>query len=276
MNQRPAPGDLCLDHVGHFVPDLAAAAAVIDGLGLVATPESAHRTQHGPAGTSNRCVMLGEGYIEILAPTLDTENARRVRARMERFVGVHLCCFGTSAPQEEHARLAAHGFEPEPLIHLARTLPDGTPVRFNVVYVPPAKMPEGRIQYCEHLTEEAMWREGVVNRDLRLAAIYVVAEDPSGTAARWARFTGTLPRRSDGLTELVLARGRILIGTREAVAMHLGEAPPAPALAGYALRCRQPGEFAARCEESGMKVSRTSSFHAVRLPPSLGGVWLIM
>lgn len=275
MEQRPASGDLCLDHVGHFVPDLAAAAAVFERLGLIATPESAHRTQHGPAGTSNRCVMLAAGYIEILAPTLDTPNAQRVRERMQRFVGVHLCCFGTPAPQAERARLAAHGFEPEPMVNLARTLPDGAPVRFNVVYVPPAKMPEGRVQYCEHLTETTMWREAVVNRDLRLAAIYVVAEDPAETAARWARFTGALPRRSENLIELTLARGRVLIGTRESIAMHLGEAPPAPALAGYALDCRQPAEFAARCAENGMSLSRTSSFHVARLPSALGGVWAI-
>ena len=275
MNQRPPPGDLCLDHVGHFVPELAAAAAVIERLGLIATPESAHRTQHGPAGTSNRCVMLEAGYLEILAPTLETENARRVRQRMERFVGVHLCCFGTSAPREEHARLAAHGFEPEPMVNLARNLQDGTPVRFNVVYVPPAKMPEGRIQYCEHLTEANLWRDAWVNKGLRLEAAYVVADDPAEAAARWARFSGALPRRSENLIELALARGRVLIGARDEIAMHLGEAPPAPALAGYALKCGQPAEFAARCAANGMSLSRTSSFHIARLPAALGGVWVI-
>ena len=271
MNQRPPPGELCLDHVAHFVPDLAAAAAVIEKLGLVATPESAHRTQHGPAGTSNRCVMLEQGYIEILAPTLDTENARRVRARMERFVGVHLCCFGTPAPDAEHARLAAHGFEPEPLVNLARTLSDGSPVRFNVVYVPPAKMPEGRIQYCEHLTPDNMWREGLVNRGLRLDAAYVVAADPAEVAARWSRFTGALPYRSQELTELRLGRGKVFIGSRDAVAARLGDAPPAPSLAGYALKCSQPDAFLARCRAEGLAVSGK----AVQLPPALGGVWLI-
>src|SRR5678815_5348975 len=89
MDQRPAPGELCLDHVAHFVPDLDAAASDLEKLGFVVTPESAHRTQHGPAGTSNRCLMLEQGYVEILAPTADTPNAQRVRERMKRFVGVH-------------------------------------------------------------------------------------------------------------------------------------------------------------------------------------------
>lgn len=258
MDQRPAPGELCLDHVAHFVPDLSAAARDLEKLGFIVTPESAHRTQHGPAGTSNRCMMLEQGYIEILAPTLDTENARRVHERMKRFIGVHLCCFGTPDPAAEHARLAAHGFEPEPLVNLARTLPDGTPVRFNVVYVPPAKMPEGRVQYVEHLTPEALWREGSVNH-LRLDAVFVVAADPAEVAARWARFMGVLPRRDGDFIELPLARGKVVIGSRAALVRLLGEAPPAPALAGYALSSGKPGE----------------KRRVVKLPSSLGGVWVI-
>jgi len=258
MTQKPSPGDLVLDHVAHFVPDLQAAAQALEKLGLVVTPESAHRTQHGPAGTSNRCLMLERGYVEILAPTLDTPNAQRVRDRMKRFVGVHLCCFGTPDPAAEHARLAAHGFEPEPLVNLARNLQDGSPVKFNVVYVPPAKMPEGRIQYCEHLTEGNMWRKEWVNQGLRLEAAFVVADDPAEVAARWARFTGALPRRDGDFIELPLARGKVVVGTRAAWVRLLGEAPPAPSLAGYALSGK-PGE----------------KRRIVRLPPSLGGVWVI-
>lgn len=270
MDQRPAPGELCLDHVAHFVPDLQAAARVLEQLGLVVTPESAHRTQHGPAGTSNRCLMLEEGYVEILAPTMDTPNAQRVRERMKSFVGVHLCCFGTPDPAAEHARLAAHGFEPEPLVHLARNLDDGTPVRCNVVYVAPARMPEGRIQYVEHLTPAEMWREGSVN-ELRLDAVFVVAADPAEVAARWARYTGALPHRDGKLVELRLGRGKVFIGTRDALAAHLGEAPPAPALAGYALKSSQPEAFIARCKAAGLPVADKT----VKLPASLGGVWLI-
>jgi hypothetical protein len=259
MDQRPAPGDLCLDHVAHFVPDLAEAARDLEKLGLVVTPESAHRTQHGPAGTSNRCVMLEAGYIEILAPTMDTPNAQRVRERMKSFIGVHLCCFGTIAPAEEHARLAAHGFEPEPIVNLARNLYDGTPVKFNVVYAPPAKMPEGRVQYCEHLTEANLWRKEWVNKGMRLEAAFVVADDAGEAAARWARFSGALPRRDGELIELPLARGKVVIGSRAAMVRLLGEAPPAPALAGYALSSGKPG----------------AKPRAVKLPPSLGGVWLM-
>ena len=268
--QRPPPGALYLDHLAHFVPSLDAAAAVWEKAGFAVTPLSNHQVAGKPAGTSNRCVMFEEGYMELLAPTLDTPNAARVRARMDRFVGVHLACFGTPDPAAERRRLADHGFEPEPLVNLERTIDDGALLRFNVVYVPPPKMPEGRVQYCEHLTPEHVWREGYVN-PVSMTAVYVVADDPAQVAARWGRFTGMLPRPHASLVELHCARGRVRIGSRESIQAILGSAPPAPSLAGYALACADPHALAARCSKAGMKVKG----NLVTLPPELGGAWLL-
>jgi hypothetical protein len=269
-SQRPPPGELCLDHLGHFVPDLDAAAAVWEKLGFKVTPTSVHQVSGKPAGTSNRCVMLDEGYLELLAPTLDTPHAQRVRDRMKLFVGVHLACFGTPDAAAEQRRLADHGFEPEPVVHLQRKIETGDAVGFRVVYVPPGKMPEGRVQYCEHLAPEHVWREGYVNA-FRLRAVYVVADEPEEVAARWGRFGGLLPRPEDGLVRLDTARGRVVIGTREKVQRVLGNAPAAPALAGYALSCSEPDAFAARCRKAGLEVAG----RAVTLPAALGGTWLL-
>jgi hypothetical protein len=273
--QRPPAGELCLDHLAHFVPDLDAAAAVWEKLGLKVTPVSVHRVSGKPSGTSNRCVMFEEGYIELLAPTLETPHAGRVRALMKRYDGVHLVCFGTPDATAEHGRLAAHGFEPEPLVKLERKLETGEPVRFNVVYVPPGKMAEGRVQYCEHLTPRHVWRKGFVNA-LRLRSVYVVADDPEEVAARWGRFGGLLPRRgregkADGFVRLDMARGRVLIGKRRTLAALLGEVPPAPSIAGYALSCSDPAAIAKRCSKAGLKVRG----NVVALPAALGGTWLL-
>ncbi len=162
--QRPPLGELYLDHLGHFVPDLDAAAAVWEKLGFAVTPLSVHQVSGQPTGTSNRCVMLEEGYLELLAPTADTPHAQRVRERMKRFVGVHLACFGTPDAAAEHARLGAHGFEPEPVVDLQRKIETGDSVGFRVVYVPPDKMAEGRVQYCEHLTPRACLARGLRQR----------------------------------------------------------------------------------------------------------------
>jgi len=274
--QRPPPGALYLDHVSHFAPDLAAAGGLLASLGFSVTPLSAQVTQDGPAGTSNRCVMLDSGYLEILTPTADTPNAQRMRTSMRRYRGAHLVCFGTPAAEEEHFRLRNHGFEPQPLVHLERKVEDGMTARFSVVRAAPGKMPEGRVQYVQHLAPEAIWRPRHLkhrNGVLGLAAAYVVAADPVRAAARWARFMAALPRREGKFVSLETDRGRILIGTRAQLKALLGTAPPSPGIAGYALACRDPKAFARRCKAAGLEVNRNLS---VVLPPALGGAWRLV
>ncbi len=279
--QKPPAGELFLDHVAHFVEDLGAAAKLLESLGFVVTPESAHRDQDGPAGTSNRCVMFEEGYVEILAPTLDTPNARRVRADMARYAGVHLACLGTPSAEFEHARLADHGFEPLPLVRLERELDvngETRKVRFNVVYAPPEKMPEGRVQYVEQLTPENLWQARYLahaNGAVGLEAALVVAENPVAAAARWARFSGLLPHPDGKLVRLETARGRVLIGSRADFLELLEDVPPAPALAGYGLRCRDPEALADRCTRIGLRVKTTANWCSVALPRALGAAWLL-
>ena len=274
--QRPPPGALYLDHVSHFVPDLDAAGALLATLGFAITPVSAQVTQAGPAGTSNRCVMLRDGYLEFLTPTADTPNAQRMRESMRRYRGVHLVCFGTPSAEEEHARLERHGFAPQPLVHLERKVERGMKVRFSVVRAAPGKMPEGRVQYVEHLVPQAIWRPQHLrhsNGVVALAAAYVVAADPVRAAARWARFMGALPRREGRFVSLQTERGKVLIGTRAQMKSLLGAAPRSPGIAGYALACKDPRAFAARCRAAGLKVHRNL---AVVLPPALGGAWFLV
>jgi hypothetical protein len=135
-------------------------------------------------------------------------------------------------------------------------------------------MAEGRIQYVEQLTPEQIWRPADVN-PFQLDEVFVVANDPIESAARWARFAAVLPRAEGDLVRLETARGRIFVGTRETVARLLGEAPPAPAIAGYSLRCRHPQALAERCRKAGIAVQKHGKRYAAKLPASLGGVWLI-
>lgn len=275
--QKPAPGDLVLDHVAHFVPDLTAAGTLLEKLGFVPTPVSNHEVAGKPAGTANRCLMLERGYIEILAPTLDTPNAQRVRAHMARYAGLHLCCFGTPDAEAERARLEAHGFAPEAVIKLERQIEGGKRLQFSVVYVPPGKMPEGRVQYCEHLTPQFLWTEKALahsNGVVGLAATYIVADDPAETAARWARFGGLLPFPEDDGISLRTKRGEIVIATRDALSRFIDHVPAAPGIAAIALEFRDPKRFAERCEGAGLKAKRTARGYSIALPPALGGAWL--
>lgn len=276
--QQPAPGTLALDHISHFLSDLEAAAAWLARLGFAVTPLSEQQTHDGPVGSSNRCVMLQEGYLEFLTPTLDTPVARQMRVHMAKHTGTHLACFGTPDAAGEHGRLAAHGFEPLPLVNLAREVEDGCTARFNVVRVPPGQMPEGRVQFVEHLTPEWLWKADHLTHDngvVALAAVFVVADDPVETGARWAEFAGLLPRRVGDWVRLETERGEVVVGTHAQLTGRLGVAPAGPALAGYALRCRDAGAFATRCKAAGLDVRATAFGHAVRLPSALGGAWEI-
>jgi hypothetical protein len=276
--QIPPPGSLIVDHVSHFVPELRAAARALEALGFTVTPESAQQTQDGPAGTSNVCVMLEQGYLEFLAPTMDTPNAQRLRATMQRYAGVHLCCFGTPDAEGEHRRLKDHEFSPLPVVDLQRETAEKKIAKFHVVRAAPEKMPEGRVQFVQHRTPEAIWRPnylGHTNNVVKLACVFVVADDPVAAGARWAHFSSLLPRRAGDYVHLMAARGNVLIGRRENWTALLGDAPAAPAIAGYALECRDPAILLSRCERLGLAQQRIrENLHAVALPAALGGAWL--
>jgi len=276
--QIPPPGSLHLDHVSHFVPDLGAAARALEALGFAVTPASAQQTQDGPAGTSNVCVMLEHGYLEFLAPMSDTPNAQRLRATMARYPGVHLCCFGTPEAEAEHRRLGAHGFDPLPVVNLQRETAERQTAKFKVVRASPEKMPEGRIQFVQHLAPEAIWRPqylGHTNNAVKLACAFVVADDVARTAARWAEFAALLPRPAGGYVHLPAGRGHVLVGTRAQWAELLGDAPAAPALAGCALECRNSAILLARCERLGLAFKKLrENLYAVSLPEAIGGAWI--
>jgi hypothetical protein len=273
-------GSLVLDHVGHFVPDLGAAAAALEALGFVLTPYSAQATPEGPTGTANRCVMLEQGYIELLAPVADTPHARRTREAMARYTGVHILALGTPDAQAEGARLERHGFAPLPTVDLERSVDfEGKThrARFGVVRVPPEAMPEGRVQFVEHKTPELLWQApwlAHANGVTGLVAIFVVANDPAAVAARYARFTALAPRPTGALVRLPTARGELVFGRRKDLARLLGDAPAAPALAGYALACRDARKLLARCRRAGVVARARGKLYSAGLPPALGSAWL--
>lgn len=284
--QRPASGELVLDHIAHFVDDLEAARETLEALGFVVTPRSDQTLRDAagdttPAGSSNRCVMLEEGYLEILSPTADTSNARRLREAMARYRGVHILALGTPDAQFEFAQLARHGFEPLETVNLERDIgtADGGVLRarFSVQRVPPERMPEGRVQFCEQKTPEALWQPrwlGHANGVGGLAAVFICVQDPVAAAARYAEFSSALPAPAGNFVRIDTSRGTLFIGDRAACAGLLGEAPAAPALAGYALACRDPAGLAARLAAQGCANARFGELWRAALPAALGSAWV--
>ncbi len=287
--QRPAPGEIVLDHVAHFLPDMTAAEEALDRLGFAPTPVShqMHRTEPGgplvSAGTANRTAMLRRGYLEFLATTGDTPNAAKLRAAMARYTGVHLVCFGTAEAAATQARLVAAGFDPPPAVALQREVAraDGTTIlaRFAVMRAAPDRMPEGRVQFVEHLAPEAIWQPRYLahpNGALALAGVVLAVEDRTDALARWQRFTGLAGTTQDGCAIVAPARGRVILAEAATIAATYGATPPAlPWIAGPVIGVADLAATRARLRRGGIPILRDAAARIVAAaPPALGGLYV--
>ncbi len=268
--QVPGPGQVFLDHVGWFIPDLTAAGRMFERLGFVLTPYIEHRnaTAYGdnvPSGTANRCAMLERGYLEILSAVSGSETAlaAQLRAGLARYQGVHLIALTVADAEVERARLAEAGFDPQPVVNLRRPIALGGGgegvAAFAVVRTPPQRMPEGRIQFLEHQTPDLVWQTSLIARDNAVEAltgILVVAADVAEITARYARFTGRNPRAiRNGGAVIDLDRGRIAFAGPELAGTHRGAAsPPPPFMAAVALRSRDLATTRAYLARQGVQL----------------------
>ena len=216
----PEAEQVYLDHLGIFVPDLPPVAESLGRLGFASTPFAKHgnapSTEGAPApsGTANICAMFRAGYLEVLGPTgEDTPLARQLADRLERHPGLHLIAFSVANSPAHRARLNDAGFDPVSLVRLRRTVPtpDGeASARFDVLRVPPATMPEGRIQLVTHHTPALVWQPRFLDHEngtQALTGALVCAEDVGESRARFGRVTG----RDGGARAraLDLDRGRV-------------------------------------------------------------------
>jgi hypothetical protein len=246
--QVPAPGALTLDHVAHFVPDIAAASAALERLGFTLTPfsEQSHRIEPGgplvPAGTGNRCVMLERGYLEFLTPFAQTPVAGQLRAAIARYVGVHLVALGSSTPEIDHRRLSSAGFDPLTPVALQRPIDTEAgeeTARFTVVRVPPGAMAEGRIQFCRHHTPEYLWQSrwlAHANGARALSSVLLCVADPDEAARRYSRFTGLTALPAGRARRIETARGALVFASPGTLYDALGlTAPALPWIAGYTI-----------------------------------------
>jgi hypothetical protein len=286
-HQRPPAGALVLDHLAHFLPDMAQAESDLERLGFTLTPLShqLHRTAPDAplvsAGTANRTAMLERGYLEFLTTTGDTPNAARLMAAMARYTGTHLVCFGTTQSERVHARLVAHGFAPPPVVALQRDVEaangDRETARFSVTRAAPERMPEGRIQFVEHHTPELLWQArwvGHANGARTLAAVVIAVPDIDEASTRWRHLTGLAVRATGALRVIATARGQVILGTAEAVERHFGMAPPVlPWIGGPVIGVADLPATRNRLAGSGFTFLRETAGRIVLAAPrSIGGL----
>jgi hypothetical protein len=169
-----------LDHVGIAVHDLAAAAAEFEALGFQVTPTAPHL----PGGiTGNRCVMLGQGYLELLAVIDPAGRSATVEKFLARYQGIHVISLATDDAEAAGKRLQRE------VIRSERPTDQGT-ARFARVALTELTP---RLQLIQHLTPDLVWRaQDCVHRNGAQALVSVVmtAASPAGAAADLARTAG--------------------------------------------------------------------------------------
>lgn len=291
--QLPEGEAIFLDHVAHFVPDMAAAHQDLNRLGFVQTPYTLHTNMVGeppqsvPSGTANRCVMLNEGYLEFISVSdPSTPLGERTARQMARYVGLHLIAFSTAEPEAAQGRLTLTGFHPDPLVHLRRpvTLPDGGEgeAAFTCVRVRAQDMPEGRVQFVTHHTEAEVWQQRWMNHGNGIVAlrdVVVVGERLDKTAARYCWFLdrGSAKPVTNHLWRVALDRGGVVLADPDGLeAVMPGiELPDVPFIAGYGLLSGDLAATRAFLAERGFAPVEHGASLILHLPDSLGGTLVI-
>ncbi|MBO6561405.1 MAG: VOC family protein [Nisaea sp.] len=292
--QLPVGEEIFLDHIAHFVPDMAEAHRDLNRLGFVQTPYTEHRhrldesSDPVPSGTANRCIMLPEGYIEVIAVSdATTELGQRTQGQLDRYVGLHLIAFSCVDPESVQGRLTLTGFHPQPLVHLKRpvTLPDGgeDEAAFTCCRVRPQDMPEGRVQYVTHLTEDIVWQDRWMrhgNGIIALRDVIIGAEVLDKTAARYCWFLnrGGPKPVNPHIWRVPLDRGGVVIADEEGLEQLVpgAELPDeGPLVAGYGLLSADLAQTESFFRERGFEPERVGPYLRMALPETLGGTLFI-
>jgi hypothetical protein len=281
--QVPERGTVVLDHIAHFVPRIDRAAEAMRRCGFLLTPFAVQTNRAGgepaPAGTGNRCAMLRQGYVEILAATADTPLARELEARIAHHVGLHLLAFGTADAAVEHRRLEGAGVAMQPLVEMRRPAAGGGEAHFTIARLVSGLMPEGRVQFVAHHTPELVWREGWLdhpNGARSLERLLIAADDPGEAAERFARIAGRPARHEGEGAAIPLDRGELTIATPAALRRDYGiePGPEPPYLAGYEVTVDSLARLHALLAAENLPHRPLGDRLAVALPPGLGGTIL--
>lgn len=292
-SQLPAKGEIFLDHVGWYVPDLDDVEKAFGRLGFPLTPYSLHGDrdpQSGqiiPQGSANRLALMERGYLEFLTDVegTDTPVSGHLRSSMERYVGVHLTAFAVSDAKAEADRLTGGGFRLQPTVHLRRNIEaaDGTDVEvaFTVVRAAFGSIPEGRMQSLTHHTPDHVWQRRYIadeNAVTGLAEAVFAVADPVASAERLAKFTGRAAIAISPGMCVPLDRGRLTFLEPEEVSRQLGicDVAEAPATVAVGLVSRDLAETRNFLRAQGIRLAADDSNRLIVGPGEALGCALII
>jgi hypothetical protein len=287
-SQLPQGGQIFLDHVGHFVRDVAAARGALAQAGWAPTPVSV-QTQSGrdgaprPTGTGNVTAMLRRGYIEVLFKAADTPLGQELDAALARYAGIHLVAFTVADAAGAHRRLGESGFRMRPLVEMQRPVDTGAApgtAAFTVARLEAGEMPEGRIQLLTHRTEDMVWQPRWLahpNGALGLTHAVIAVEDVNEAAQRFARLTDRPARVSAQAQSITLDRGRIELVSAAAFSQMLPHVPipSLPFIGAYGISVASLAVAEQSLLKGGLAPRRRGQGLLAAFPEALGsGAWL--
>jgi hypothetical protein len=235
---------VALDHVGLVGHDLAALAAQYERLGFTLTP----RALTGDGRIANRCAMLRQGYLELMALAPGGASAT-VAQMLARHAGAHIIALAVEDMVATLARLRRAGIDCPGVEQFDRSVdaadPAGPHARF--AYLPVPELAEARVNLIRHMTPELLWQERFLrhpNHAVALEEVVLVVPVPAESAARFSRLAGcpVVPDPAGGFA-LALSHGAVRLLPADALDM----APlSVPTIVGVTLRTDDAGVAATR------------------------------
>lgn len=217
-----------LDHLVIDVRDrMDEAARVFAGLGFQLTPRG-----HHTLGSINHLAMFATDYLELLGFGEGGAN----RPELVPFpVGLNGLVFKTADADATFARAMAAGLPILPVQAFSRPVRlDGASqdARFRTTRLDPAKVPMGRVYFCEHRTPELVWRpewQTHPNGARAIARVVVATPDPRRTGDLFRGLFGPAAVQARDAGCVVAADGaRVELTTPEAIAADFGDAAADP------------------------------------------------
>ena len=238
-----------LDHVVIDVRDrIDEAARCLKSLGFQLTPRGRHTL-----GSVNHLAMFATDYLELLGFAEDGAT----RAEITRFpIGLNGLVFKAADADAVYRQAAGARLPILPVQSFSRPVVlDGATrdAQFRTTRLDPAKVPMGRVYFCEHLTPELVWRrewQAHPNGASIIARVVVSTPDPQLTARLFRGLFGDVPV-ADRDTGQILRAGtaEVELSTPDAVAAEFGTEAAEPAgrteyLAALGIRVRSLAETA--------------------------------
>ena len=211
-----------VDHLVIPVHDLGGTAAALEAAGFVVTPQADH-----PFGTSNRLVVFGDTYLELVAITqpalLPLDGfADEVRSYLESGEGVSHVVVSCHDPEADFRMVAAAGIGDGEIFEFSRGAPraDGsvTQASFSIVRTI-TTAPLGAF-LCAHDVPDAVWHESHLSHpdgSRRIVGLELPGPAPEVFEVfevGGVEFGETARVVTDGSAELVAIGGLVVGGSR--------------------------------------------------------------